>query len=73
MLGFILLSGLFLLLFCWKELLKGAVLFVVLGLAIGAFPLIVYNLHAPPNLNTLTVLRYLHNNGSLQLSSIAHS
>ena len=70
MLGFILLSGLFLLLFCWKELLKGAVLFLVLGLAIGAFPLIVYNLNASPNLNTLTVLQYLHNNGSLQLAQL---
>ena len=70
MLGFILLSGLFLLLFCWKELLKGAVLFSVLGLAIGALPLIIYNLNAPPNLNTLTVLKYLHNNGSLQLAQM---
>ncbi len=70
MLGFILLSGLLLLLFCWKELLKGAVLFLVLGLVIGAFPLIVYNLNAPPNLNTLAVLRYLHNNGSLQLAQL---
>lgn len=70
MLGFILLSGLFLLLFCWKELLKGAVLFLVLGLAIGAFPLIIYNLNAPSNLNTLTVLKYLHNNGSLQLAQL---
>ncbi|MGZ3627957.1 MAG: hypothetical protein ACXVDN_09855 [Ktedonobacteraceae bacterium] len=70
MLGFILLSGLFLLLFCWKEILKGAALFLVLGLAVGAFPLIVYNLKAPPNLNTLTVLKYLHNNGSLQLAQL---
>src|ERR1700693_3849773 len=46
MLSFILVSGLLLLLFCWRELLKGAVLIVVIGLVIGAFPLIVYNLHA---------------------------
>ena len=70
MLGFILLAGLFLLLFCWKELLKGAALFLVLGLVIGALPLIIYNLNAPPNLNTLTVLKYLHNNGSLQLAQM---
>jgi hypothetical protein len=57
MLGFILLSGLLLLAFCWRELLKGAVLPVVLGLVIGAFPLIVYNLHALPGQNTLAVLR----------------
>src|SRR5438874_1517474 len=71
---FILLSGLLLVLFCWRELLKGAVLPVVLGLVIGAFPLIVYNLHAPPGQDTLAVLRYLHNNGSLQLAQLrAHA
>ena len=70
MLGFILLSGLFLLIFCWKELLKGAAICLVLGLVIGSLPLIIYNLNAPPNLNTLTVLQYLHNNGSLQLAQM---
>ena len=71
MLVFILLSGLLLVLFCWRELLKGAALAVVLGLVIGAFPLIVYNLHALPGQNTLAVLRYLHNNGSLQLAQLS--
>ncbi|HEY6285507.1 MAG TPA: hypothetical protein VIX20_07585, partial [Ktedonobacteraceae bacterium] len=70
MLGFILISGLLLLAFCWRELLTGAVLPVVLGLVIGAFPLIVYNLHAPPGQDTLAVLRYLRNNGSLQLAQL---
>ena len=70
MLGFILLSGLLLLLFCWKELFKGAVLFLVLGLVIGAFPLIVYNLNAQPGQDTLAVLRYLHDNGNLQLAQL---
>jgi hypothetical protein len=70
MLVFILLSGLLLLAFCWRELLKGAVLSVVLGLVIGAFPLIVYNLHAQPGQDTLAVLRYLRNNGSLQLAHL---
>src|SRR6266480_6461705 len=71
MLGFILISGLLLMLFCWKELLKGAVLFIVLGLVVGTFPLIMYNLHAPPGQDTLAVLRYLHNNGSLQLAQLS--
>ena len=70
MVVFILLSGLLLLLFCWKELFTGAALFLVLGLVIGAFPLIVYNLHAQPGQDTLAVLRYLHNNGSLQLAQL---
>ena len=57
-------------LFCWRELLKGAVLFLVLGLAIGAFPLIFYNLHAVPGQSTLKVLSYLHSNGHLQLAQL---
>jgi hypothetical protein len=71
MLVFILLSGLLLVLFCWRELLQFAVLPLVSGLIIGAFPLIVYNLNAAPGQNTLTVLRYLHNNGSLQLAQLS--
>ena len=70
MLGFILISGLLLLVFCWRELLKGALLLLVLGLVFGAFPLIIYNLHAPPGQNTLAVMKYLHNNGSLQLTQL---
>src|SRR5215471_4962097 len=71
MLVFILLSGLLLVLFCWRELLQFAVLPLVSGLIIGSFPLIIYNLHAPPGENTLTVLQYLHNNGSLQLAQLS--
>src|SRR6266566_845354 len=71
MLVFILLSGLLLVLFCWRELLQFAVIPLVSGLIIGSFPLIVYNLKAPPGENTLTVLRYLHNNGSLQLAQLS--
>ncbi len=70
MLSFILVSGLLLVLFCWRELLKGAMLSLVLGLLIGAFPLIVYNLHAAPGENTLQVLAYLHKTGSLELAQI---
>lgn len=71
MLAFILLSGCLLILCCWRELLKGAVLFIVLGLAIGAFPLIIYNLHPAPGQSTLVVLKYLHTNGSLQLAQLS--
>ncbi|HEY6285618.1 MAG TPA: hypothetical protein VIX20_08150, partial [Ktedonobacteraceae bacterium] len=70
MLAFILVSGLLLLVFCWRELLNGVVLAVVIGLVVGAFPLIVYNLHAPPVLNTLNVLSYLHQAGSVELARI---
>ncbi len=74
MLPFILVSGLLLALFCWRELLKGAVLPLVLGVVIGAYPLIYYNLHAAPKTDTLTVMSLLHNAGSIELAQItAHN
>ena len=66
--AFILASGLLLLLFCWRELLKGALLFLLLGFLLGALPLIVYNLNAPPGKGTLTELRNIHQNGSVELA-----
>jgi hypothetical protein len=74
MLAFILASGLLLLAFCWRELLTSAALAVVIGLLIGVFPLIVYNLHAAPGQNTLNVLSQLHYAGSRELAAIqAHN
>ena len=71
---FILLSGLLLVVFCWRELLRFAVLPLVSGLIIGSFPLIIYNLHAAPGQNTLNVLSYLHKAGSVELAIIrAHN
>jgi len=74
MLPFILVSGLLLLVFCWRELFKSAVLVVVIGLLVGIFPLIIYNLHAAPGENTLNVLSQLHYSGTVELASIqAHN
>lgn len=74
MLAFILASGLLLLAFCWRELFKSAVLVVVIGLLIGAIPLIVYNLRAAPGQNTLNVLSQLHSAGKVELAAIqAHN
>jgi hypothetical protein len=74
MLAFILVSGLLLLVFCWRELLNNTVLAVVIGLLVGIFPLIVYNLHALPRENTLNVISNLHYAGTVQLASIqAHN
>jgi len=74
MLAFILVSGLLLLVFCWRELLKSAVLAVVIGLVVGAFPLIVYNLLAMPGENTLNILSQIHAAGSVELARIqAHN
>lgn len=63
----ILTTGLLLALFCWRELLKGAILFVLLGLLIGGIPLIIYNLHAPAGQSTLSVMWSLRNNFSFEL------
>ncbi len=58
----ILMTGLLLALFCWRELLKGAILVVLLGLLIGGIPLIIYNLHPTPGYSTLSVMWGLRNN-----------
>jgi hypothetical protein len=61
-LSILLMSGLLLALFCWRELLRGAILPLLLGLLIGAVPLIIYNVQAPPGQNTLAIIKILHNN-----------
>nr|BBH96091.1 hypothetical protein KTA_42900 [Thermogemmatispora argillosa] len=48
-------------LFCWREWLRSpALLLLVAGLALGAFPLILYNLHAPPGQDSLSVFLALY-------------
>src|SRR5579859_2397710 len=49
----ILLGGLILLLFCWRDLLSLAPILLLVALFIGAYPIISYNLSAPPNRGTL--------------------
>ncbi len=49
-------SGFLLGLFCWRELLKGFIVPLLLGLVIGALPLIIYNSHAPPGLDSWSIL-----------------
>jgi len=60
-LSIILMSGILLVLFCWRELLRGAILPLLLGLLIGAIPLIIYNVQAPAWRNTLSIIMFLHN------------
>ncbi|HEV2580507.1 MAG TPA: hypothetical protein VGT44_06605 [Ktedonobacteraceae bacterium] len=68
MLPIILMTGLLILLFCWRELLKGAILPVLLGLLIGGIPLILYNLSSPPTTSTLAVIWSLRNNFTPELT-----
>ncbi|TMC22358.1 MAG: hypothetical protein E6J34_06530 [Chloroflexi bacterium] len=56
---FMLLGGLLLVLFCWHELLSLAPLLLVLGMIIGAAPLIYYNVTAPPGQNTLFYIMHV--------------
>lgn len=58
---FVLVPGLLLLLICWRELLRVlAALCALLGLGVGAYPLIAYNLTAAPGKDSLTTLLGLH-------------
>lgn len=45
---FLLTSGLLLLLFCWRDIRSLAPVAIIIGLLLGALPLIIYNLQAPP-------------------------
>ena len=67
MLTIILTSGL-VLLFCWRELLRGAIVPLLLGLLIGAIPLLIYNFTAPHDQSTLAVISFLRNQFSLEQS-----
>jgi hypothetical protein len=60
----VLMSSLLILCFCWRELLRvvGALCMLV-GLLVGAYPLIRYNLHAAPHQDSLSTLRGLQGNG----------
>ncbi len=59
-LPFVATAGLLLLLFCRRELRSWSGLSLLLGTIIGAFPLIYYNLTAPPGENSLRTLLQIH-------------
>jgi hypothetical protein len=62
---FLAMSGLLLILFCWRELWSLAPLFLLLGLVIGAFPLLYYNINVLHGLNSANVLLGLfHGSGA---------
>ncbi len=66
-------AGLLLLLFCYRELFSWAGLSLLLGVIIGAFPLILYNLTAPSNQNSLITLISIHQSGAKEIAvSLPH-
>ncbi len=53
-LPYFMMAGLLLLLFCWRDLRSWAPLCLLVGLVIGAFPLIMHNLQAAPGQDSLS-------------------
>jgi hypothetical protein len=53
---FLLVSGLLLLLFCWRDIRSWAPVAIIVGLLVGGLPLIIYNLHAAPGTDSWSTL-----------------
>jgi hypothetical protein len=60
-------AALLLLLFCYRELLSWAGLSFLLGVIVGAFPLILYNLNAPWDQNSLHTLLWIQQDGAKEI------
>ena len=61
---FVALGLLLLCLFCPREMLRWPVLSLLVGMIIGAFPLIYYNLTAPFDQNSWNILLFIHRGGA---------
>ncbi len=62
---FVACSGFLLLLCCWPELRRViAFICLLLGLLLGAYPLLLYNLHAAPGQDSLSIFLQLHSAGA---------
>src|SRR5438067_856484 len=66
---FVLTAGLLLCLFCRHELLHRPGLSLLLGIIIGAFPLIYYNLTAPWSQNSWNILLFIHQGGAKDMAA----
>lgn len=62
-LPFVVAAGTLLVLFCWRELRAWTLVLVLAGFALGAFPLIAYNVTAPPGQSSLQVFLQLRDAG----------
>ena len=60
-------AGLLLLLFCYRELLSWKGLSLLLGVIVGAFPLILYNLTTPWNQNSLFTILWIQQDGAKEI------
>jgi hypothetical protein len=62
-------AGLLLLVFCYREILSWAGLSLLLGIIIGAFPLILYNLTAPWDQNSWSTLLWIQQDGAKEIAT----
>ncbi|MEO7021051.1 MAG: hypothetical protein ABI234_12925 [Ktedonobacteraceae bacterium] len=70
---YVLISGLLILIFCWKEFFTRTIWCILITLLIGAAPLIYYNLHAAPGTDSLhTFLDLSHMGYTPTLGLIYH-
>src|SRR5436190_13270677 len=60
-------AALLLLLFCYRELLSWTGLILLLGVIVGAFPLILYDLTAPLHQNSLIILLSIQQGGAREI------
>ncbi|WP_040442581.1 hypothetical protein [Ktedonobacter racemifer] len=68
---FVLMTGLLLVVFCWRELLQLITpLAALIGLLVGMFPLLYYNLYAQPGKDSLSVLSGLRSKGGQDMAHI---
>ena len=69
---FVLAGGLILVVFCYRDLLSFAPVLLLLGLFIGLYPFITYNIHAAPDHRTLYVLQQIQNGTNLVGADTQH-
>jgi len=60
-------AALLLLLFCYRELLSWKGLSLLIGVIVGAFPLILYNLTTPWKQNSLSILLWIQQDGAKEI------
>ncbi len=66
---FLLISGLLLLIFCWRDMRSWAPVLLIAGLVVGGLPLIIYNLQATPLTNSWATLLKLFSSGGATTQS----
>lgn len=68
---FVLMGGILLLLFCWRELLGWASVCLVVALLVGALPMIIYNAFASPEQSTLSYILHIHSASGIALPPVS--